>query len=67
MSTLFIRNLEPGIAQRAKLAARARGLTLAEYISLLVQLHDVIRARADAGSDDLQAELQALGLETVRR
>lgn len=37
---------------------------LAAYLGALVELHDAMRARADAGADNIQVELLALGLQT---
>jgi hypothetical protein len=67
MAVLNLRGVDDAAAVRAKAAAAARLLTLPDYVSRLVALHDAVRARADAGDDGLQAELVALGLETVRR
>lgn len=46
-------------------AARLRGLNVAEYLKALVDMHDAVRARADAGDDALSAELESRGLQTV--
>ncbi len=66
MAVLNIRgdDLTAEAVERAKRAAAARGWTLARYLTQLVALHDVARAHADAGDAALDAELQALGLET---
>lgn len=66
-TTLNIRNIDAAAAQAIKQAAAARGMTLAEYIAALSALHEAMRARADAGDNDVQAELTALGLQTVTR
>lgn len=66
MATLNIRNIDDDGAARVKRAAGVRGMTLGEYVAKLAALHDVARARADAGDDGLQAELEALGLATVQ-
>jgi hypothetical protein len=66
MATLNVRNIDAEAVQGIKRAARARGLTVGQYLPKLVALHDAARARADAGDDGLQAELMALGLETVQ-
>ena len=65
MATLNIRQLDAAAAARIKRAAEVRGLTLAQYLAKLALLHDTSRARADAGDDGLQADLTALGLQTV--
>lgn len=66
-TTLYLRNLDARAAERIRTAAGARDMTLPEYIARLVDLHEIVRARADAGDDGLQAELVALGLQTVSR
>lgn len=70
-TTLNVRGIDDAAAQRIKRAAAARGMTIGEYLARLVDLHDAIRARADHGGDDqadpaLAAELESLGLQTVR-
>ena len=65
MATLNIRNIDDLAAAKLKRGAEIRGLTLGAYLARLADLHDVARARADAGDDGLQAELTALGLQTV--
>lgn len=65
MATLNIRNIDDKAVARAKQAAAARGMTVGQYVAALVLLHDAARARADAGDDGLQADLEALGLQTV--
>lgn len=64
MATLNIRNISPEAAARIKRAARARDLTLAEYLDRLSRLHEALRQNAEATSS-LAAELEALGLQTV--
>jgi hypothetical protein len=63
--TLFIRGVDGEVAKRVKLAARARGITLGEYLGRLIDLHDRMRSRADDGDRGLQAELEALRLQSV--
>ena len=65
MATLNIRNIDDEAARRISKAAQVRGMTLGKYLAALAALHEVMRSRADAGDDGLQAELQTLGLETV--
>ncbi|MPZ14003.1 MAG: hypothetical protein GEU73_06200 [Chloroflexi bacterium] len=67
MAAMNIRVIEDGAAERIKLAAEARGITLGEFMARLIALHEAMRARADAGDDGLQEEMKALGLETVQR
>jgi len=65
LTTLNIRRIDSAAVTRAKQAAAARNMTIGQYIAALVSLHEVARARADAGDDVLNAELRALGLSTV--
>ena len=67
MTTLNIRNIDEAAVARLKVAAASRDLTLGQYIAKLADLHDAARAHADAGDNGLQAELTALGLQTVAR
>jgi len=64
-TVLQVRNLDKEIAAKFRLAAAARGMRNAIYLTALVRLHEAIRARADVGDAALQAELMELGLETV--
>jgi len=64
-TTLNVRGLSGSAKSRLEQAAQRRGYTYAEYLERLVDLHDAARARADDGDDGLQAELTALGLQTV--
>ncbi len=65
MSTLYIRNLPDDVVQRIHRASSARQMTLAKYIAALVKLHDAMRAHADSGQADIEAELTVLGLQTI--
>jgi len=65
MTTLNIRNIDDAAAAKLKRGADMRGLTLGQYLAKLAELHDRARARADAGDDGLQAELESVGLQTV--
>lgn len=55
------------VQRRIERAAAARDMTIGELLARLIALHDVTRARADAGDDALMAELIALGMQTVER
>lgn len=66
-TTLNVRGIDRDAANRIKRAAAARDMTIGELLARLIALHDVARARADAGDDALMAELIALGLQTVER
>jgi len=65
VTSLYLRNVPLGDAERFRRGARARGMTQAKYLSALCRLHDAVRARADAGDGELQAKLHALGLESI--
>lgn len=67
LTTLNVRGIDRDAANRIKRAAAARDMTIGELLARLITLHDVARARADAGDDALMAELLALGLQTVER
>lgn len=62
---LNIRGISPQAQAKIKLAAQRRGMTIGEYVGRLADLHDAARALADAGDLVLQAELGALGLQTI--
>jgi hypothetical protein len=62
---LMLRRVSRPIAQRFRASAGGRGLTHAQYLSALVELHEAMRRRADAGDAELAAELERLGLTTV--
>jgi hypothetical protein len=66
VTTINVRRLDAEALALLRKGATVRGLTYAEYIKRLLELHQAARARADAGDDGLQAELKALGLETVK-
>lgn len=66
-TTLNVRGIDRDAANRIKRAAAARDMTIGELLARLIALHDVARARADAGDDALMVELMALGLQTVER
>lgn len=65
-TTLNVRGVERLTVDRIKRAAHLRGMTVGQYLAQLVDLHDQVRARADAGDAGLQAELTALGLQTIQ-
>lgn len=67
MSNVFVRNLDPAVRNALIRAAGARGITLAQYITKLLALHESIRTLADAGEDGLQEELDKLGLQSVTK
>lgn len=75
MASLYIRNFDDDDADRIRLAAAARQMNLATYITQLSQLHENIRTLADNALETdtrtkfvtllMQKHLEALGLETV--
>ena len=62
---LMFRKVPTEVARRFRAAAGGRALTHAQYLAALVELHELIRRRADGGDGDLAAELERLGLQTV--
>jgi hypothetical protein len=62
---IMLRSVPRATAQRFRAAAGGRGLTHAQYLAALVQLHESMRNRADGGDGELAAELERLGLTTV--
>ena len=67
-AALNIRHMDRSARERLSRGARARGMTLAQYVQALVDLHDAMRALADTEHRDslhVLAELRRLGLESV--
>ena len=62
---IMLRRVPRAVAQRFRASAGGRGMTHAQYLAALVELHESIRTRADAGDTELTAELERLGLTTV--
>jgi hypothetical protein len=62
---IMLRRVPRPVAQKFRAAAGGRGMTHAQYLAALVELHESMRTRADGGNADLQAELERLGLTTV--
>lgn len=65
-TTLNIRNIDRRAVERIKRAAHLRDMTVGEFLAHLIDIHDAVRAHADAGDAALQAELVARGLQTVQ-
>jgi hypothetical protein len=63
---IMLRKVPADIARRFRTAAGGRGLTHAQYLAALVELHESLRALADAGEERVAGELERLGLATVR-
>jgi hypothetical protein len=63
---LFIAGVPPEVLQRFRVAAGARGMEAAEYLTRLVDLHDAMRRLVDEGHDqNVAVVLRQLGLNTV--
>ena len=72
MADLQIRNLDEGVAARFRQGAGARGLTLSDYLTALVELHANMQAIAERHGDEAVREevmgwLVTLNLQTVTR
>jgi hypothetical protein len=62
---IMLRRVPREVAMRFRAAAGGRGMTHAQYLTALVELHAKIRERADAGDETAKAVLDELGLQTV--
>ena len=62
---LMLRKVPAPVARRFRAAAGGRALTHAQYLTALVELHEMLRARADGGDAAAAADLQALALQSV--
>jgi hypothetical protein len=62
---IMLRRVPRSVGYRFRGAAGARGLTHAQYLSALVELHEAMRQRADQGDPEVGAALERLGLRTV--
>jgi hypothetical protein len=62
---IMLRRVPREAARRFRGAAGARGMTHAQYLAALVELHVAMRARADGGDAELAAELERMGLASV--
>jgi hypothetical protein len=62
---IMLRRVPREVAMRYRAAAGGRGMTHAQYLTALVELHARIRERADAGDETARAALDELGLQTV--
>jgi hypothetical protein len=66
---ILIRDVPVSVTERFRRAARLRGISQAEYLARLVQLHDVARAWADeepTTPNSIGDRLEALGLQRVQ-
>ena len=62
---IMFRRVPREVAMRFRAGAGARGMTHAQYLTALVELHTAIRERAGAGDEAAKAALDGLGLQTV--
>ena len=62
---IMFRRVPREVGMRFRAAAGGRGMTHAQYLTALVELHARIRAAADAGDEAARAALDELGLQTV--
>jgi hypothetical protein len=62
---IMLRRVPREVAMRYRAAAGGRGLTHAQYLTALVELHAKIRALAEAGDEAARSVLDELGLQTV--
>jgi hypothetical protein len=62
---LMLRKVPAPVARRFRAAAGGRALTHGQYLTALVELHERLRGRADAGDATASADLDALGLQSV--
>jgi hypothetical protein len=62
---IMLRRVPRSVGHRFRGAAGARGLTHAQYLAALVDLHEAMRQRADQGDPEVAATLERLGLRTV--
>ena len=62
---IMLRSVPKLVAQHFRGAAGGRGMTHAQYLAALVELHQAMRERADGGDAELAAALDELGLSTI--
>jgi hypothetical protein len=62
---IMMRRVPRDTAMRFRGSAGGRGMTHAQYLTALVDLHRRARELADAGDERLQRELAELGLASV--
>ena len=62
---IMLRRVPRATAMRFRAAAGGRGLTHAQYLTALVELHARVREFADAGDERLRSELEGRGLGSV--
>ena len=62
---VMLRKVPAAVARRFRAAAGGRALTHAQYLTALVDLHEALRARADAGDAAAAEDLARLSLQSV--
>jgi hypothetical protein len=62
---ILLRRVPREVAGRFRAGAGGRGLTHAQYLTALVELHRKLREQADAGDERARALLDELGLTSV--
>jgi hypothetical protein len=62
---IMLRRVPRETAMRYRAAAGGRGLTHAQYLTALVELHARLRTRADEGDEPTRTLLDELGLASV--
>jgi hypothetical protein len=62
---IMFRRVPREVAMRFRAGAGGRGLTHAQYLTALVELHARVRAAADGGDQAARTALDELGLQTV--
>ena len=62
---IMLRRVPREVAMRFRGSAGGRGMTHAQYLTALVDLHKRVRELADAGDERLGRELDGLGLASV--
>lgn len=62
---IMLRRVPRETAMHFRAAAGGRSLTHAQYLAALVELHRLMRARADSGDGELKRALEELGLGSV--
>lgn len=62
---IMFRRVPREVGMRYRAAAGGRGMTHAQYLTALVELHARVRALADAGDEKARKTLEELGLQTV--
>ena len=64
--SLVVENLGPEVLERFRVAAGARAMEPAEYLTALVDLHEAMRRLVDqGGNEDVDGVLRRLRLSTV--